>query len=130
MATIKDVPNDAHSKVQLLANAWEVSEGEAVARLVEHFANAPSSAKPKDERQNGQVPIYAIYEATRIEAVYDSNTKGVTITSGKLNGRTYSTPSGAAAAVVSAYNPSVNPNRNGWSFWILSDNGEILQSIR
>ncbi|MEV4137039.1 hypothetical protein AB0J72_33315 [Dactylosporangium sp. NPDC049742] len=131
MPTIKDVPDDAHTKVQLLANAWNVSDGEAVARLVEHFARSPARAQPPAEtRDDDRIRIHAIYDATRIEAVYDPTTKAVTITSGKLVGKTYSTPSGAAVAVVTTYNPSVNPNRNGWSFWILTDNGELLQSIR
>ncbi|MFF5226949.1 hypothetical protein [Dactylosporangium sp. NPDC000521] len=130
MATITEVPADAYNKVRLLAIAWNVTDGEAVARLVEHFAKASGPTKPSAEGSDDDVAIYAIYEATRVEAVYNRKTKSVTITSGKLRDKTYSSPSGAAVAVVAAYNPTVNPNRNGWSFWTRAENGEILQTIR
>ncbi|MER7277579.1 hypothetical protein ABT369_24370 [Dactylosporangium sp. NPDC000244] len=130
MTTITDVPTDAYNKVHLLAIAWGVTDGVAVARLVEHFAKTPGSAKADAELQVDEVAIYAIYEGTKVEAVYNRKTKSVAIISGKLKNKTYSTPSGAAVAVVAAHNPTVNPNRNGWSFWVLADNGEILQTIR
>jgi hypothetical protein len=130
MNTIKSVPADAYSKVQLLAHAWEVSNGEVVARLVEHFGKAPVADTSERNNSDSAAPIYVVYEATRIEATFDRATKAVTITSGKLEDKTYATPSGAAVAVVSAYNPSINPNRNGWTFWYLAVNGELLQTIR
>jgi hypothetical protein len=130
MNTIDDVPHDAHAKVQLLAHAWGISSGEAVGRLVEHFTNASTAGNAEREGPAGAVPIYVVYDATRIDALFDPATKAVTIESGKLKGKTYATPSGAAVAVVAASNPTINPNRNGWFFWLLTENGELLQTIR
>ena len=130
MNTVKDIPNDAFITVQALARAWKISDGQVVARLVEHFAEQPTEEQPRTEARGVGVPIYVVYDATRIDATFDPATKSVTILSGKLKGKVYGSPSGAAVAVVSAYNPSVNPNRNGWSFWFLGENGELLQTVR
>lgn len=130
MNTIKDVPDDAYAKVQLLAQAWGISGGETVARLVEHFAKPAATDSAEKQDADGTVPIYVVYDASRIDGLFDPATKAVTITSGKLKGKAYATPSGAAVAVVSTYNPSINPNRNGWSFWFLAENGALLQTIR
>jgi len=63
-----------------------------------------------------RAPVVDAADIDRHLAVYDPATKAVSIISGTLQGKTYSTPSGAAVAVVSAHNPAINPNRNGWSF--------------
>jgi hypothetical protein len=75
------------------------------------------------------VEIHAVYEGRRTNAYYDPSSRRVTIPSGPGCGE-YETPSGAAVAVVRALNPPVNPNRNGWSFWIVTATGQLLQSIR
>jgi hypothetical protein len=126
--TIEDVPSDAHTKIQILARAWGITAGAAVARLVDDFATGDAPKAPESATYG--VPIYVVYESTRVDAVFDPLTEAVTITSGKLTGKAYSSPSGAAVAVVSTYNPTVNPNRNGWVFWFLAENGELLKSIR
>ncbi|MGW1916066.1 hypothetical protein ACWCQS_36425 [Streptomyces sp. NPDC002076] len=78
--------------------------------------------------ENG-VEIYAIYESRRVNTYYDPSSRTVTIPAGPGRGE-YDTPSGAAVAVVRALNPHVNPNRNGWSFWIVTVTGQLLQSLR
>jgi hypothetical protein len=75
------------------------------------------------------VEVHAVYEGRRTDAFYDPLSRTVTIPSGPGRGE-YDTPSGAAVAVVHALNPHVNPNRNGWSFWIVTTTGQLLQSIR
>jgi hypothetical protein len=32
--------------------------------------------------------------------------------------------------VVKHYKPGVDPNRNGWGFWTVSETGEWLQALR
>jgi len=56
----------------------------------------------------------------------------VEITDGPLKGNSYKTPTAAARAVVRAYNPQVNDNRNGWGFWQLDRSGPRtwLQALR
>lgn len=128
MASIQ-VSDQVREQIQLLARAWETTEGEAVRRLIVHFRQAEGSATddaPTDE----VVGVYAIYEGLRIEGRYFPPTRRLEITSGALAGRSYKSPSGAAIAVVQSVNPKVRPNRNGWSFWTVTETGMLLQSIR
>jgi hypothetical protein len=106
------VHDDVFEKLRLLARAWDISEPEVVARLLVG------------------IPIHAIYEGVRIGALFDPVTSSVTITSGPCAGQTFKSPSGAAVALVGALNPAVKPNRSGWSFWWISETGEMLQVLR
>ena len=124
-----EVADDVHEQVTLLARAWKTSTSDAVRRLLVEFRGAeePSaSAAPTPE----QVAVHAIYGGTRTDGFYDSVTQSLTITTGPLTGRTFSKPSGAAVALVQVHSPDVNPNRNGWSFWVVSKTGKRLQTIR
>jgi hypothetical protein len=76
------------------------------------------------------VDIHVEYADERIEARFDAADRTVTILTGALAGWQYNSPSGAASAVVKKYRPEVDPNRNGWIFWFVSDTGAPLQSIR
>lgn len=82
------------------------------------------------QRSGGVIDIYAVYDDERIEAEFDPSNRTVLITSGFLEGWQYNTPSGAASAVVRRYRPNVDPNRNGWLFWLVAATGETLQSVR
>ncbi|MFC9251206.1 hypothetical protein [Amycolatopsis thailandensis] len=120
-----------YEQVRLLARAWEISDGEVVRRLLDDFAKPGPGALPDGlPATSDDVPIYADYEGTHIEAIYHTTTKRVDITNGMLGGQSYKSPSGAAMAVVKAYNPKVHPNRNGWDFWFITKNNEALQTIR
>jgi hypothetical protein len=127
MATI-DVDEATKQAVSFAARMANVSEGEIIRRLV--GGSAPPREGP--EPANRGVAIYADYEGHRVRARYFEPAR-VEITDGPLAGRSFKTPTGAARAVVRNYNPSVNDNRNGWSFWQI-DNGTgarvWLQSIR
>lgn len=127
--SLVDLDEDVYRQVVLLARAWTTSESEVVRRLLDSFAmrgdaDAPAKASAR------AVSIYADYEGQHIEASYDPASRRVGIVSGPLAGRSFKSPSGAAIAVVQALNPNVHPNRNGWSFWFLSENGKALQTIR
>ncbi|MFJ6217015.1 hypothetical protein ACIQGZ_27340 [Streptomyces sp. NPDC092296] len=122
-----DLPESTYLQVNLLALAWGVSDAEAVRRLLEHFQR--SSGHGNAERREGVVAVHAVYEGERTDALYDPATKSVSIAAGPAQGK-YRSPSGAAVAVLQAANPTVNPNRNGWSFWVISETGALLQSIR
>lgn len=117
-----------HDRVVLLARAWEISEGEVVRRLLDRFVAMDDDAKENEPFE--AVPIHADYEGTHIEAIYHPGSKRVEITNGLLRGRSYKSPSGAAIGVVQALNPNVHPNRNGWSFWFITENRQALQTIR
>lgn len=127
MATI-DVDDATKHAVSFAARMANVSEGEIIRRLIED-GNPPREQPSPAERG---LPIYADYEGHRVRARYFEPAR-VEITDGPLAGSSFKTPTGAARAVVRQYNPSVNDNRNGWSFWQI-DNGTgsrvWLQSVR
>jgi len=122
------VSTSVEQRVALLARAWGVTKGEAVERLLDEFQGGAEAACPVATA--GGVPVHAVYGSTRVEGLFDPASNGLQITTGPLAGKAYRTPSGAAIAVVSLHNRAVNPNRNGWSFWLVSETGERLQTLR
>ena len=127
MATI-DVDEPTYRSIAFAARIAGATPGEVVARLIAEAA-LPTEGAP--DATNDQVAIYADYDGRRTEANFDPRTHRVDITAGPLAGRSYKTPSGAAIAVVRHHKPTVNPNRNGWGFWVLADGtGRLLQSLR
>jgi len=117
----------ASMKVSLLARAWGVGEEEVVLRLLEHFEN--SEQRPPAGLPRGLVAVHAFYAGHKVSGEYDPESQSLVIPSGPAQGR-YKTPSGAATAVLRAYNPDVAPHRNGWSFWVVEESGARLQSLR
>jgi hypothetical protein len=126
------VTDGVHERIALLGRAWSYTDGEVVRRLLDEFSSSerrPGDADSSVARAD-DVAVHAVYEGNRIEGVFRPDTKGLDITTGVLAGRSFKSPSGAAIAVVQAHNPDVHPNRNGWSFWIVTESGQWLQSIR
>lgn len=126
------VTDGVHDRIALLGRAWGYADGEVVRRLLDEFL--ASDRRPGDsdapDAPGDDVPVHAIYEGNRIEGVFHAGTRRLDITTGVLAGRSFKSPSGAAIAVVQAHNPGVHPNRNGWSFWVVTTSGKWLQSIR
>lgn len=132
MATI-DVDEGTYRSIEFAARMAGISRGEVVARLIAETAMLPISGRDDagENHEHGTVSIYADYAGQRTQGRFDCRTHRVDITAGPLAGKSYKTPSGAAIAVVSHYNPTVNPNRNGWDFWTLDDgSGRLLQTLR
>jgi len=129
MAKIEVAPSTA-SRLTLLASAWETTIDGAIGRLIDRLAAQPPSAAVEPSTTEGQVAVHAVYEGQRSDGLFDPATQSLRITAGPGAGKSFRRPSGAAIAVVQAVNPAVNPNRNGWSFWIVSSNGQALQTIR
>jgi hypothetical protein len=109
--------------------AWKTSASDTLRRLLVEFRGAEEPATSTASAPE-QVAVHAIYGGTRTDGFYDPATQSLTITTGPLAGRTFSKPSGAAVALVQMHRPDVNPNRNGWSFWVVSKTGKRLQTIR
>ncbi|MFJ6214758.1 hypothetical protein ACIQGZ_15705 [Streptomyces sp. NPDC092296] len=120
------VSGSTKEQVRLLAAGAGISEGEMVSRLVKSFLE---SAHTGNIEEAAGVKVHAVYEGQRADGQYDPATRSLTITSGPAQGW-YKSPSGAAAAVLQAHNPGINPNRNGWSFWTVTTTGKLLQTIR
>lgn len=126
------VDREVEQQLRLLARAWGSSTGEAVRRVLAAFGSVccnPTDAHDGDAVRDA-IPIHAGYQGIRIDAAFDAQTQGVKVLSGPLAGHTYKSPSGAAVAVVRTVNPAIHPNRNGWGFWLVSDTGAELESLR
>jgi len=125
-----NVDERTYRSVEFAALMAGLSMGEVVARLV----SGTVATNPEARASGGDgemVEVYCDYEGHRTMGCFDRRTHRVDITSGPLSGRSYKSPSRAAIEVVTHYKPTVNPNRNGWSFWVLNDgSGKLLQSLR
>lgn len=123
-----DIDDTTDQYLEFAANVAGLAKGQIVALLV---AAARTKAKPPVESMDrGGVAIHADYDGHRTRARFTPGPGRIEITDGPLAGTTYRTPSEAARAVVGHYKPTVSPHRNGWVFWIVTDTGEPLQSIR
>ena len=128
VATI-EVDEDTKRTVAFAARMASLSESAIIRRLI-----AASALAGKEHRQPTAegVPIYSDYEGHRIRARYIEPSR-VEIIDGPLAGQSFKTPTGAARAVVRHFNPDVNDNRNGWTFWQIDNEAGMrrsLQSIR
>jgi hypothetical protein len=133
MTETVEVDEQTYRSLEFAARMSGCTAGEMVARLVAEASLPAPTAREETEHPEGAsgVAVYAHYEGHRTHGRYDPKTTRIDITSGPLTGRSFKTPTGAARAVVTHYKPGVNPNRNGWSFWVLDDgSGKFLQSIR
>ncbi|MEU6604951.1 hypothetical protein ABZ922_07770 [Streptomyces shenzhenensis] len=134
MSPTIDVDEQTYRSIEFAARMGNTTAGEVVARLVRTASVPPSGSTATsqgDAESDCKVGVYVDYEGHRTRGSYDRDTKRIDITSGPLAGQSFKTPTGAARAVVAHYKPDVNPNRNGWSFWVLDDgSGEFLQAIR
>lgn len=124
-----EVDDDTKRTVSFAAQMANLSESAIIRRLI-----ATSTLAVSEHTQpTGQgVEIYADYEGHRVRARYFEPAR-VEVVDGPLEGRSFKTPTGAARAVVRYYNPDINDNRNGWTFWQLDNDAGVrrpLQSIR
>ena len=78
----------------------------------------------------GRVAIYVDYQEHRMTAWFTPATHRVHFDEGPLCGQNFKSPSGAARAVVQHLNPGVNPSRNGWIFWTVTQSGLLLEGLR
>lgn len=107
-----------------------LSKGQIVAQLVAQV-RAGSAAGSKKDGKPDAVPIHSFYEGHLTEATYYRRGGRIEILTGSLAGRNFKTPSEAAKEVVTLLNPGVSSaNRNGWTFWVVTDTKAPLQSIR
>jgi len=125
-----EVSDSVAAKLALLAKAWQVSPGGAVQRLLEEFESDLNDEPIVPGLVQKRVLVHVDYQGTHVEGIYDRGDRSLTITSGPDRGRRFASPSAAAIAVVSALNPAIHPNRNGWSFWTVTATGNRLQSVR
>lgn len=117
---------EIHQQVELLARALGITTSETIAHLLHLYAQpAPETPAPT----NTHIPVYAIYQRSRIEGKFDRSTGALHIPTGPGAGQ-YKTPSGAARAVITSLRPQVSPIRTGWTFWRLAETGAYLAVLR
>jgi hypothetical protein len=115
--------------LSVAARVAAISKGQVVAQLVALAKAEPNPTSPA-VRSSAAVTIHADYEGHRTSARYIRGPGRIEILDGPLADTSYKTPSEAAREVVKLYNPSVTANRNGWTFWSISESGDPLQTIR
>ena len=126
MPTI-EVDQQTDDYLAIAARVAGLSKGQVVAQLVALAKAEPAALAAGGDRR---VAIYSDYEGHRTNAWYLRGQNRIEIADGPLAGTFYKTPSEAASRVVAEYNKDVSPNRNGWTFWMIAENGQPLQTIR
>ncbi|MEV0001270.1 hypothetical protein AB0H28_03145 [Micromonospora sp. NPDC050980] len=127
-----DIDEDTDNYLAFAADVAGLTKGQIVARLVREARTRAGARRdePTDGEETPAVKVYADYAGHRTFASFVPGPGRIEITSGPLAGRVYKTPSQAAREIVKHYNPEVSPHRNGWSFFLISDNSAPLQTLR
>ena len=129
-----EIDSQTDDYLTLAARVAGISKGQVVAQLIAlaQTGSGEMEAARIDREPPGlrTTAIHADYEGHRTSATFVRGLGRIEIIDGPLAGRSFKTPSEAAKEVVATYNPNVSANRNGWTFWIISENGAPLQTIR
>src|SRR4051812_5234912 len=129
--TSVELDQSTFDAIDLAARITGLSHSQVVARLVQQSRAAPAPAVLAPGADERAIDVQADYEGHRTTARFHQLTNRVDIVGGPLAGQSFKSPSSAARAVVAHYKPGVSPQRNGWTFWMLSDgSGRSLQSLR
>jgi len=116
-----------YQRFMLAAELLGIPPDDLATRLGQPSAGV--SAKPPSPNR-GSVKIHAKYLGQAVEAIFDPSANTVTIESGELAGKVYTSASSAAIAVVESINPGrESANTNGRLFWIVTETGQPLRSL-
>ncbi|WP_326955931.1 hypothetical protein [Amycolatopsis sp. NBC_01286] len=124
-----EVSVENRERIRLLQSAWEASADAVIGRLLDSFAQNGTSRKAP-ERAQDELEVHAVYEGQPVKGIFEIRTHHLKIVEGPLAGRSFKSPSGAAMAVVRHLKPDVHNNRNGWTFWTITNTGHPLQAVR
>lgn len=125
MANI-EVDDFTKHTVAFAARMANLSEAAIIRRLIADLV-LTDETPPQTTGQG--IAVYADYDGHRVHARYIDPTR-VEIIDGALAGQSFKSPTGAARAVIRHYNPDVNDNRNGWSFWQIDDDSGTKRSLQ
>ena len=135
MRTIR-VSDRAFEELAVLGRRWKTaSASETVEELLDRVSadstdKGPEAPSQIPLRPTEDVQIYSLYRNTWVPAVYHRPSGHVVVGLDELADQVFRSPSGAAKAVVKLLTPEVDPNRNGWSFWLIEGTSEPLNSLR
>ncbi|MBV1849601.1 hypothetical protein [Catellatospora tritici] len=124
-------PMPTYERFLRAAELLGMSPQELATRLTSSAPVAENSSTGADSSEPAEdVQLYAKYLGARVEAVYEPSTGHLRITSGPLTGKSFTSASRAAIAVVESVNPAREAaNTNGRLFWTVSATGQPLRSI-
>src|SRR5919198_502573 len=105
---VHEINSANYQKLALAAKGAGVSVDEMLERILDVWLAQDEGPVARRSLDGEQMPVYAIYRSTRIEALFDPKTEGMTGTTAPIEGKKFRSPSGAARAVVEALNPKVN----------------------
>jgi hypothetical protein len=126
-----EISETNYTKLALAAKGAGVTVDEMLERILDVWLSLGEAAKEQHATDGGQMTVYAIYQRTRVEALFDPSTGAITGTTAPIKGKQFSSPSGAARAVVEALNPEVSSNRNGLRFWhMTATDKELATTLR
>lgn len=132
MPTI-EVDQQTYDRLSFGARMAHCTIGEVLARLLDEAVRgeaAPDASTGARAVLDDPVPVYGVYHRHRIEGTFLPLSGELKITTGPLAGKTYSSPSAAAIAVVDHFNPDrAYKNTNGRTFWVSKSSGKSLRSI-
>lgn len=118
-----------YQKLALAAKGAGVSVDEMLERILDVWLALDEVPAAQRRTDGDQIAVFAIYKSTRVEAAFDPKTQVMTGTTAPIEGQKFSSPSGAARAVVEALNPEVNSNRSGPRFWRVAATGKELATV-
>jgi hypothetical protein len=124
-----EISSANHQKLALAAKGAGVSIDAILERILDVWLAQDEVPEARRSMDGDQIPVYAIYRSTRVEALFDPKTEGMTGTTAPIEGKEFASPSGAARAVVEALNPKVNSNRSGPRFWRVAATGKELATM-
>lgn len=136
METTLDLDQLTAERLTLVAATLGMSKSSTVSWLLDRLGSSAadlesSNAQPIEDAASPWIPVHTVYRGQRVEAVFNVDTHLLCITSdGPLKGENFVKPSPAARAVIGWIAPDINPHRNGWGFWIVTETGEDLQGRR
>jgi hypothetical protein len=131
-----EISSETFARLKFAARISGCTEGEIVDRLVGDEGapqKAPTAREPRPEPRPREVAVHVVYRGERVEGFFDPVTTIVRIASGptRLENRAFRSPSQAAIEVVQTLNPTrERPETNGWKFWVVTETGRTIQSIR
>jgi hypothetical protein len=135
---IVDLDDGTYGRFEFAARLFDVPIREAVKRLADKLVEQDPDADTTSSHeavlhpptQANDVEVHAVYRGHRISGVFEPDTRCLEITSGRLAGQRFTSPSRAAIAVVEEFNPDRrHANTNGRTFWLMTGSGKTLHYI-
>lgn len=130
-ATLVEVSKETYALIAFAARMAGVPEGDIVARAMTAYVDLGAAPQGDQADPWQPVPVYAVYGGRRVTGEFVPANQRLLVTSEPVAGQAFKTPSGAARAVVAAWNPG-RPTLgvNGWAFWKVAGSDDRIEVLR